>query len=63
MPDGKNQTTDLIALMGEVQKDERAFNLLTARLFKEGRKRYVTYGSLLAEYGDPRTWPEYANGK
>ena len=59
----RHQSADLIALMGEVQKDERAFGLLNARVFSESKKRYVTFGSVLTKYGDPRTWPEYAKAE
>ena len=58
----EDQMTDeeKTSLMREVQKDDRAFALLTAALHKcdEG----TTYGRLLAERGDPRQWPEYGNG-
>ncbi len=49
---------ELVDLMREVQQDELAFALLTARLFAEGEND-VTYGKLLTEFGDPRQWPEY----
>lgn len=57
MSDDSNQT--MIALMAEIQKDERAFALLTAKLFAEGRDRHMTYGDVLREFGDPRFWLEY----
>jgi hypothetical protein len=51
---------DILALMGKVQNDERAFVLLHARTIDLGRSgRHITFGDVLREYGDPRTWPEY----
>lgn len=56
----RSQTADIVALMGEVQQDERAFVLLHAKAVELGRGwRYVTFGDVLREHGDPRTWPEY----
>lgn len=56
------ESKSIVELMGEVQKDEQAFWLLTQRLFAESEHRYVTNGDILREFGDPRTWPEYKNG-
>jgi hypothetical protein len=52
----RKETT--IELMREVQQDERAFALLTERLFSGA---HLTYGKLLERDGDPRLWPEYAD--
>lgn len=59
MPNDQTQTT--IDLMREVQQDERAFALLTARLFAE--LPGLTYGKLLERDGDPRLWREYADAE
>lgn len=55
------QTTDLAALMAEIQQDERAFLLLHAALVRAGEG--ATFGSVLRERGDPRAWPQYANAR
>ena len=48
---------EAIALMGEVQADARAFDLLSWRAQQEPGK---SFGSLLKKHGDPRLWPEYS---
>lgn len=48
-----------VALLAEVQQDERAFNLLTLKMQAEGRAQYLNYGKTLELFGDPRSWPEY----
>jgi hypothetical protein len=48
-----------VDLLAEVQKDERAFNLLTRKMQTEGEKQYLNFGKTLELFGDPRSWPEY----
>lgn len=54
--------THQVALMAEIQEDERAFNLLMWKTIAEGEERHITMGNVLELFGDPRSWPEYSTG-